>query len=307
MTVDATLRKTPQSAEANVRASWKDYLNLAKPRMVLINLITALGGFWVASRWQIDVLLMFYMLAGTALIMGSACVFNNVIDRDHDIRMERTKHRAIPSGRISVKQAVIYGTVLGLLGIAILFFLVNPVSALLGLIGHFAYVVIYTYWLKPRSTWSTSVGGIAGSAPPMIGYCAVSGTVDAGAVLLFILMFCWQPPHFWALGIRKVEEYRKADYKVLPVVKGVRRTKIQMIPYLVVMFPATILLYTLGYVGVVFLVGALILLTAWSWVSISGLFTKDDKTWAIRTFKYSLYYLVFVFILMILDTPHISA
>jgi len=300
----ASLDGSKMPAEAKVRTSWKDYFNLAKPRMVATNLITAVGGFWVASKWNIDWLLLIYMLVGTALVMGSACAFNNVIDREHDMKMERTSKRAIPMGKISVSSAVLYASVLGVTGLAVLFFLVNPISALLGLIGHIGYVLIYTYWLKPTSTWSTSVGGIAGAVPPMIGYCAVSGSVDAGAILLFILMFAWQPPHFWALGIRKVEEYRKAEYPLLPVVKGVSRTKKQMVPYLIVLFPTTILLYTMGYVGMIFLIGAMVLLIAWTWSCVVGFFTKDDKQWAMRSFKYSLYYLTFVFLLMIIDTAH---
>jgi len=275
--------------------------------MIATNLITAFGGFWVASKWSIDWFLLFMMLVGSALIMGSGCVLNNVLDRERDRLMERTQKRAIPTGTISTRAAVLYAAVLGLFGLAVLYFFVNPLTALLGVIGHIAYVVIYTYWLKPTSTWSTSVGGIAGAVPPVIGYCAVSETVDMGAILLFGLLFFWQPPHFWALGIRKREEYRKAGYPLLPVVKGVLRTKWQMVPYLIALYPTTVLLYTMEYVGIVFLIGALLLLTAWTWQCVSGLFTKDDNAWALRAFKYSLYYLTFVFVLMIADTARLAA
>lgn len=306
VTYDTSAERSEEAAARYERASWKEYLALAKPRMILTNLITAFGGFWVASKWSIDWMSLVYMLIGSALIMGSGCVFNNVLDRDHDTLMERTKKRAIPTGRIPLRGAIAYGSILGLLGLGVLFYLVNPLTAILGIIGHIAYVIIYTYWLKPTSTWSTSVGGISGAVPPVIGYCAVDGVLDAGAILLFGLLFFWQPPHFWALGIRKKEEYRKAGYPLLPVVKGVLRTKWQMIPYLIALFPTTILLYTMNYVGLVFLIGGLLLLTIWTWQCIAGLFTKDDNAWSMRAFKYSLYYLTFVFVLMIIDTTRLS-
>jgi protoheme IX farnesyltransferase len=305
VTYDTSAERSEDAAARNERASWKDYLVLAKPRMIATNLITAFGGFWVASQWSIDWMVLFYMLIGTALVMGSGCVFNNVLDRDHDTLMERTKKRAIPMGKISLSGAVAYGAILGVLGLAALYFFVNPLTALLGVVGHIAYVIVYTYWLKPTSTWSTSVGGISGAVPPVIGYCAVEGVLDAGAILLFGLLFFWQPPHFWALGIRKKEEYRKAGYPLLPVVKGVLRTKWQMIPYLVALYPTTVLLYTMDYVGVMFLVGGLTLLTVWTWQCVKGLFAKDDNAWALRAFKYSLYYLTLVFLLMIVDTTHL--
>ncbi|HZG57593.1 heme o synthase [Paenibacillus sp.] len=305
--VDASAARDNESAATSARASWKQYYALAKPRMIMTNLITAFGGFWVASKWDIDWLLLIYMLAGSALVMGSGCVFNNVLDRERDQLMERTKQRAIPTGAIPPGAAMLYGSALGVAGLAVLYFLVGPLAALLGIVGHIAYVIIYTYWLKPTSTWSTSVGGISGAVPPVIGYCAVTQTLDLGAILLFGLLFFWQPPHFWALGIRKREEYKKAGYPLLPVVKGVLRTKWQMVPYLLALYPTTVLLYTQHYVGLVFLVGGLTLLTLWTWQCLRGFTAKDDDAWAMRSFKYSLYYLTFVFVLMVADTAHVPA
>ncbi len=304
---DASATRAEETATPAVRASWRDYYNLAKPRMILTNLIPAIGGFWIASKWDIDWMVFAYMLIGAGLVMGSGCVFNNVIDREHDMKMARTKKRALPSGTISPAAASVYGTALGLAGLAVLYFLVNPLAAFLGVVGHVAYVIVYTYWLKPTSTWSTSVGGISGSVPPVIGYCAVTGEIDFGAVLLFGLLFFWQPPHFWALGIRKREEYQAAGFKTLPVVKGVERTKRQMVPYLLALYPTTVLLYTGGYVNVFFLVGGLVLLSVWTWQCLKGFFTKDESAWAMGAFKHSLYYLTFIFVLMIVGTPIVSA
>ncbi|WP_199620573.1 heme o synthase [Paenibacillus alkalitolerans] len=308
LTYETPADRTGETAIPKSRASWRDYFVLAKPRMLVSNLIPALGGFWVASKWNIDWATLIFMLAGTALVMASGCVFNNVLDREHDSQMERTKKRAIPLGKVRLEYAIGYGAALGILGIALLYFFVNPLCALLGCIGHVAYVIIYTAWLKPTSTWSTSVGGISGAVPPVIGYCSVTETIDIGAWLLFALLFFWQPPHFWALGIRRVEEYRKAGYPLLPVVKGIKRTKLQMIPYLIALYPTTVLLYTMGYVGLVFLIGGLLLLTLWTVQCLKGLFVEDhNEAWAMRSFKYSLYYLTFVFLLLVADTTTLHA
>jgi protoheme IX farnesyltransferase len=304
-------QSNPENAEhvaiSVERASWKDFIVITKPRIIVTNLFTAFGGFWVASSWDIAWLPLFMMLLGTALVMASGCVFNNVIDRDHDTKMERTMKRAIPTGKIRPKIAVTYASLLGIIGLLLLYFMVNPLVAWLGLVGHLAYVVIYTAWLKRTSTWSTSVGGISGAVPPVMGYCAVSGVIDWGALLLFGLLFFWQPPHFWALGIRKMEEYRKAGYPLLPVMKGVTRTKWQMIPYLIALYPTTVFLYTMNYVGIIFLVGGLVLLLLWSLQCISGFFVRDDNSWALRSFKLSIYYLTLVFLLMIVDTTTVPA
>ena len=151
----------------------KDYVALTKPGIIRLNAIAAFGGFWVASKWDIDWLLLIYMLVGSALTMASACVINNYWDRELDKKMERTKNRALPTNRMNPTNVLIYGIVLGVAGITILFTLVNVRTGWLGLLGMFVYIVIYTMWLKRTSTWSTSIGGISGAMPPVIGYCAV--------------------------------------------------------------------------------------------------------------------------------------
>lgn len=282
-------------------SSIKDYIQLTKPGILRSNLFAAFAGFWIAAKWDIDWLLLVYMLVGTTLILASACVFNNLLDRDLDIKMERTSHRALPSGRLPVRNVLIFATVLGLLGLATLVF-INLLTALLGLIGMLVYVIIYTAWLKRTSTLSTVMGSFSGSMPPVLGYTAVTGSMDAGAWILFAILFFWQPPHFWALGIRRTEEYRAAGFKILPVVKGITRTKWQMLPYVVVLIPVSVLLYSYGYVGMIYLIVSLVLGILWLLLCISGLFTKDDDRWAKRTFIFSINYLLVTFIVMIIDT-----
>ncbi|WP_027092181.1 heme o synthase [Cohnella thermotolerans] len=281
---------------------FKDLVALTKPGIIRLNLFAAFGGFWVASRWQIDWPLLVWMLLGSTLTMASACVFNNYFDRDFDTKMARTQNRALPQGRLRPSFVLGYAIVLGILGLGCLFVMVNPLCGWLGVLGFFVYVVVYTLWLKRNSTWSTSVGGVSGAMPPVIGYCAVTNEVDAGAWILFALLFLWQPPHFWSLAIRRVEEYRAAGYPVLPVVKGVLRTKIQMVPYIALLLVASVLLYTEGYVGEVFLVLSIVILACWVLHALSGFRTANTEKWAKTDFLFSVNYLMVMFIAMILDT-----
>lgn len=278
---------------------------LTKPGIIRLNAFAAFGGFWVASKWEIDWLLLLYMLIGSSLTMASACVINNYWDRDLDARMERTKNRPLPQGRLSPSVALAFGVALGIAGLAVLFFLVNPLVGWLGVLGWFVYVVIYTFWLKRTSVWNTSVGGISGAMPPVIGYCAVEGQVDAGAWILFALLFLWQPPHFWSLAIRRVEEYRAAGFTMLPVVKGIKRTKLQMIPYTLLLIPAGILLFAFGYVGYIFLVVSVVFGAVWFIQTVQGLKAEDTEKWARTNFLLSVNYLMIIFLAMIIDTDGI--
>lgn len=289
-----------------MNATWKDYIELTKPGIIMSNLIAALGGFWVASQWNIDWGVLVLALLGSALVMASSCTFNNYLDIDFDKKMERTSNRPLPAGRMKPVNALIFAIVLGIAGEAALF-AINPLTGVLGLVGMFAYIVIYTLWLKRTSTWSTSIGGISGSMPPVIGYVAVRGELDLGALLLFALLFFWQPPHFWALGIRRKEEYRAAGYPLLPVIKGVLRTKIQMIPYVVMLIATSVLLYLYDYVGIFFLIISVGLGVVWLFYCMAGLKTNNDDVWARKTFLFSVNYLTIIFIVMILDTVRASS
>nr|WP_274655339.1 heme o synthase [Paenibacillus humicola] len=280
----------------------KDYVALTKPSIIRLNAIAAFGGFWVASKWHINWWLLLFMLIGSALTMASACVINNYWDRELDKKMERTRGRALPMNRLRPGPVLVYGIILGVVGLAVLFVLVNPLTGWLGLLGYFVYVVVYTMWLKRTSTWSTSIGGVSGAMPPVIGYCAVTGHVDAGAWMLFALLFLWQPAHFWSLAIRRVEEYRAAGYPLLPVVKGIRRTKLQMIPYTLLLIPTGILMYLYGYVGYFFLGISILGGVLWLVQTLVGLRTSDDTKWAKINFIISVNYLMVVFLVMIADT-----
>ncbi|CAH0118316.1 heme o synthase [Paenibacillus sp. CECT 9249] len=291
------------SIASKKEGKWKEFIRVTKPGILRSNLFAAFAGYWVASQWEIYIPTLLWMLLGTAFVLASSCAFNNVYDRELDAKMERTRTRALPAGRLQPKTVIWYATILGVLGLAILFIL-DPLVGAIGALGMIGYDVVYTMWLKRSSTWSTSIGAIGGAMPPLIGYVAAAGVVDQGALLVYAIMFLWQPPHFWALGIRRLEEYRQAGYPLLPVVKGIKRTKYQMIPYLVLLIVASVLLYAFGYVGVFYLIVALITGIAWLWISLSGFKAKDENLWAKKTFLFSINYLMITFLVMIIDTVH---
>ncbi|MDO3676971.1 heme o synthase [Paenibacillus ehimensis] len=283
-------------------SAWKDWISVIKPRIMTSNLFGVFAGYCLASRWNFEFAGLFFMLVGTTLTMAAASIGNNYLDRFRDVHMERTRNRPLPGGRLNPRIVLAVGIAAGLAGLALLYVYVNSLSMVLGFVGIFVYVVIYTAWLKPTSTWSTSVGGISGAMPPMIGYCSFSNELNLGAWLLFLVMFLWQPPHFWALGILKKDEYRAAGYPLLPVVKGVRRTKWQMLPYVAALFPVTYWLYADDWVGIGYLIISTVLLGIWFLKCLSGLFTKDDREWAKASFKFSLYYLTLSFLTIIVET-----
>ncbi|MGG1517499.1 heme o synthase [Paenibacillus oryzisoli] len=283
----------------------KDFYRLVKPGIIYSNLMTAFAGYWVAAQWDVDWIHLIMTMLGTALVMAGGTVLNNYLDREMDAKMERTQKRLLPSGRISPNVVLWYGIVLGLIGLAVLYFgASSPLACLIGLLGLFLYVWLYTAWFKRTSVWSTFVGAFSGATPPVIGYCAVSGTVDPGAILLFLFLFLWQPPHFWALGIRRMEEYRNAGFPLLPVVKGTHVTKMSMIRYVVLLVPVTVMLTAFGYVGYIFLVVSTILGLMWVFMSVKGFQATGEAEvmWAKRMFLFSLLYLTLLSVLMVVDT-----
>lgn len=201
---------------------------LTKPGIILGNIITTLGGFALASRGQIDFVLLLYTLLGLGLIIASAGVFNSYIDRFADAKMERTKNRPLVRGEISNQKALLFGTFLGLVGVFVLALKTNPLTVFVALSGFSIYLILYAF-MKYHSFYGTLVGSLAGAVPPVVGYCAVSNTFDAGAVLIFLMLVLWQMPHFYAIAIYRQEDYAAASIPVLPIVKGMEATKIQIV------------------------------------------------------------------------------
>lgn len=196
----------------------KAHIVLTKPGIILGNVITTAGGFALASRGDIDFRLFFLTLIGLSFVIASSCVFNNYIDRHVDAKMGRTKNRALATGEISIKNALIFGMLLGLIGVWILFVYTNPLTVSIALAGFLIYVFPYSFG-KYRTTYGTLIGSVAGATPPLVGYCAVTNSFDLGALILFFVVVFWQMPHFYAIAIYRFKDYAKAGIPVLPVKK----------------------------------------------------------------------------------------
>lgn len=281
-------------------ASFRTYYQLAKPGIVYGNGIAAIAGFLLASEGNPYLVTFVGMLVGISLVMASACVFNNYIDRDIDDAMARTKGRALVTGEISVKNALVYATVLGLAGLLLLAFLANALTALVALFGHFMYVVVYGI-AKRKTVHGTVIGSISGSIPPVVGYVAVTNNIDALAVLLFSALVFWQMPHFYAIAIYRLQDYKRAGIPVLPAVEGMEHTKAEMLLYIIGFVLIAASFTALGHTGFVYLAVMLVLGLRWLQLGLQGFHATDDALWARQLFKFSLYVLLGFCIALSLD------
>ena len=265
----------------------KIYYVLTKPGIVLGNIITTAAGFALASRGHIDYWLFLATLIGLSFVIASACILNNYIDRVIDEKMERTKNRAFAKGLISVRNAMLFAIALVMIGIFILAFYTNLLTAFIAFAGFFFYVVMYSFW-KYRSVYGTLIGSLAGAVPPVVGYCAVSNSFDGGAFLLFVILVLWQMPHFFAIAIYRFDDYLAASIPVLPVKRGMYVTKVQMLLYTIAYIIATLMLTVFGYTGYAYLSVAALLGLTWLYFSIKGFNCSNDTLWARNMFRVSL-------------------
>ena len=279
----------------------KKYYRLTKPGIVRGNTITAAAGFFLAAQGSIDFLLLLSTLFGSALVIASACVFNNYLDRNIDAKMARTQKRALVTGDISYTKALVFGSILGLTGFTILFTQTTILTTLAALIGFVFYVVVYGY-AKRKSVHGTLVGTIPGALPLVGGYLAVTNQVDSATVLLFAIMVCWQMPHFYAIGIYRLKDYVSAGIPVLPAVKGIAATKKNMVGYTIGFVLACTALFVLGYAGYTYLIVITLVGLIWLKQSIYGLTVKDDVKWAKKFFGTSLIVLLTFSVLISITT-----
>ncbi|MCD7033933.1 heme o synthase [Metabacillus sp. GX 13764] len=283
--------------------AFKDFLDLIKIGIVNSNMITTFAGLWLALHFNglhfLDSLdKVFFTLIGSAMIMGGSCAVNNYYDRDIDIIMERTRNRPTVNGKVNGQQALWTGIFMITAGMACLF-LTTVTAAIIGLAGVITYVFLYTMWTKRRYTMNTVVGSISGAVPPLLGWAAVDGSLSTTAWVLFLIMFIWQPPHFLALAMKRVEEYRAAKIPMLPVVYGFGMTKRQMMVWCACLLPLPFYLFN---IGTGFVVLATILNIGWVVLALSGFKIKDDIKWAKWMFIYSLNYLTILFVSMVIFT-----
>lgn len=287
----------------------KSYYLLTKPGILMGNAITAAAGFCLASRGDFSLFLFLITVVGLSCVIGSACVFNNYIDRMADQKMERTKDRALAVGSISVKKALGFGCVALLIGVFLLGYFTNILALSAAIFGFIMYVVFYSF-SKYYTQYGTLIGSVAGAVPPIVGYCAASNQLDAGGWILFAMLTLWQMPHFYAIAIYRIRDYAAASIPVLPIQKGIYATKVQMLIYTVLFAGVSLLLYSFGYVGKVYLTVSIATSILWLMLSIQGLlpnrstFTDSrvpaqvlgrlrtisdrDVLWAKKMFRFSL-------------------
>ena len=282
------------------QAIWRDYLELTKPKVVVLMLITSLVGMFLATRAGVPWTVLVFGNLGIALCAGGAAAVNHVVDRRIDAQMARTHHRPIAQGRVPPVAALSFALLLALSGQALLFIFINALTAWLTLASLLGYAVIYTGFLKRATPQNIVIGGLAGAAPPLLGWVAVTGQVSAEPLLLVLIIFAWTPPHFWALAIHRKAEYARVDIPMLPVTHGEHYTKLHIVLYTCILLAVSLLPYVIHMSSLLYLLCALALglrFLRWSWVLYRG--TRPHA--AIDTFKYSVWYLFLLFIALLAD------
>ncbi len=279
----------------------KTYCLVAKPGIVLGNLITLAAGFALASKGHLDFSLFLAAMGGLSLVIASACVFNNFIDRHADEKMMRTKNRALVTGSISARNAILFALFLGLGGFLILAVGTNLLTVWMAACGFLIYVCVYSFW-KYRTAYATEIGSIAGGVPPVVGYCAASSCLDGGALLLFLITALWQMPHFFAISLYRLDDYAAASIPVLPIRKGMDATKRRMLFYVIAFTAAALMLPLFGYTGYIYLAAAALLSLIWLGLCMKGFKShQDDKEWARTMFRFSLVVITALSILISVD------
>jgi protoheme IX farnesyltransferase len=281
--------------------SVKHFIQITKPGIIFGNVLSVAGGFFLAAQGHVDIGLFLATVIGTSLVVASGCVFNNCIDRDIDVKMERTRNRAIVQGLISIRIALAYATVLGLLGFGMLYKLANPLAAFCGLVGFAIYVGLYSLYLKRKSVHGTLVGSLSGAMPPVIGYVAVTGQFDMAALTLLIMFSLWQMPHSYAIAIFRLNDYRAASIPVLPVERGIPVAKRHILYYILAFVLATLMLTLGGYAGLSYMAVAAAMGMYWLYMAWTGYKATDDRVWARKLFVFSIFTITALSVMMSVD------
>ena len=278
----------------------KSYYQLCKPNVVYMMLICAFVGMLLAEQQVQSFRYLFVALLGIAFCAASAAAVNQVIDRNTDASMTRTDQRPLPQGELLATHASMFALALGISGSLILYFFVNTLTMILTLASLVGYAFIYTIYLKRATPQNIVIGGLAGAAPPLLGWSSVTNTIDPYALLLVLIIFVWTPPHFWALAIYRKDEYAKESIPMLPVTHGVIFTKLQIVLYTVILFIVSVLPYVVLMSGEIYLFSALVLSTVFLYYSVNLYFSKDDED-AMKTFQFSIYYIFLIFLALLID------
>lgn len=289
-----------------VTSRLKNYFELCKPKVVGLIVFTTVVGMFLATPDMVPPLTLLYGTLGIGLAAAAAAAINHVLDRRIDAEMQRTRNRPLPTGQLSETEASTFAAALGVIAMAILWWLVNPLTASLTFASLIGYAVVYTVYLKRATPQNIVIGGAAGAAPPVLGWTAVTGQVDADALLLFLIIFVWTPPHFWALAIARKDEYAKVNIPMLPVTHGDEFTRLNILLYTVLLVVVTVLPYLTGMSGLLYLAGALALGAGFLFYAVQ-MKRSDDKSLPMKTFSYSVTYLMALFAFLLVDHYLITA
>lgn len=283
-----------------VGASFHSFLALCKPRVTALIVFTAMIGMFLATPGFVPLGILLAATLGIAMASGAAAAFNCLIEQKIDARMARTRGRPLPTGQVTSNETFIFASMMGSLGLAILYLFVNPLTMWLTLATFVGYAVIYTVFLKPATPLNIVIGGASGAMPPILGWAAVTNTVAPEALILFLIIFAWTPPHFWALALYRREEYSKVGMPMLPVTHGERFTRQHILLYTIILFAVALMPYGHGTSGVIYLVASLILNIGFMAYAIA-LYRRYSDALAMRTFRYSIIYLMALFAALLLD------
>ncbi len=285
---------------ATERATWRDYKELTKPNVVLLMILTSAIGMFMAVPGMVPLHVLVLGNLGIALCAGAAAAVNHLVDQRVDQRMARTHKRPVAQGRVGTGQAALFALLIGGAGMAILMIWIHALTAWLTLASLVGYAFVYTLFLKRATPQNIVIGGLAGAAPPLLGWTAVTGEIHGHALLLVLIIFAWTPPHFWALAIHRREEYAAVDIPMLPVTHGVAFTKLHILLYTLIMFLITLLPYATRMSGPLYLLGAVVLGGGFLYWAIELLRDKNPNA-PMETFKYSIVYLMALFVVMLVD------
>jgi protoheme IX farnesyltransferase len=297
------------SMTVNAAGHWRDYLGVCKLKVVALIVFTALVGMFLATPGMVPWSALVFGNLGIGMAAASAAAINHVVDQYADAQMARTRNRPVASGQLTARNVLVFALALGGLAMWILVQFVNPLTAVLTFASLIGYAVVYTLYLKRATPQNIVIGGAAGAAPPVLGWTAVTGTVDPSALLLFLIIFVWTPPHFWALAIHRREEYAKVNIPMLPVTHGVNFTRLQVLLYTILLVVVTVMPFATGMSGLLYLAGALGLGAVFLYHAWALMRDVNGGKQAMKTFGYSIVYLMALFAFLLVDhyVPYLLA
>jgi len=280
--------------------AFKSFYALTKPRVCALIVFTAIIGMFLATPGMVQLDILFFSSIGIAFVSGAAAAFNCLIEEKIDAKMARTRGRPLPLGQVSQKETIVFSVLLGGLGLLMLYFFVNSLTMWLTLVTFFAYAVIYTIFLKPATPMNIVIGGASGAMPPVLGWAAVTNQVTPEALILFLIIFCWTPPHFWALALYRRKEYEKVGMPMLPVTHGEKYTRLQIVLYTIILVIVTMMPFSVGMSGLIYIIFATLLNAYFLYYTVMLYRQYSDKL-SMKIFRYSIWYLGLIFLAFLVD------